>query len=174
MRSFALVLLLTLHTNAIESQTRKEKKELKAQEQEVQFEKMQKLLNSEAYEFNADWATSFQGRRVNLVTNPNHMKIDKGRAKIYLPYYGVAHTSSLAFTNDGGIVFEGGLEGYTIKVNEKKKEITVTFRCRAKRELLDFVLTVYGSGGSRLNANSSIRTSMKYEGHVTSLESQQP
>jgi len=161
--------ILILFSALVFGQTKREKKELKQREQEKQFEATKQLLDSATYEFNADWANSFQGRRISLVTNPNHLKMNKNEAKIYLPYYGIAHTSNAAFANDGGVVFEGSVEDYQFKVNEKKKEITITFRCRATRETLDFSLTVYASGNSRLTVNSSIRTGVKYEGRTSSL-----
>ena len=162
----ALTLILLLLTLAASGQTRKEKKEMKEKEREEQFVATGQLLESGSFEFNADWANSFQGARINLVTNPNHLRMEGESAKIYLPYYGVAHTSDLAFSNQGGIVYEGSLEDYRLEVNEKKMEYTIRFRCKADRENLEFIMTVYASGHSRLNVNSNIRTGMTYEGQT--------
>ncbi len=163
-RTWSLILLMLTLTLA--GQTRKEKKELKEREKEAQFQTTSELLDSKTFEFNADWANSFQGARINLVTNPNHLRMDGDKADIYLPYYGVAHTSDMAFSNQGGIVYEGSVEDYRLEVDEKKKEFTIRFRCRAKRENLEFMLTVYASGHSRLNVNTNIRTGMTYEGET--------
>ena len=162
----AITLVLLLLTLAASGQTRKEKKELKEKERVEQFTSMGQLLESGSYEFNADWANSFQGARINLVTNPNHLRLEGEKAKIHLPYYGVAHTSDLAFSSQGGIIFDGSVEEYRLEENEKKKEYTVRFRCRADRENLEFILSVYASGHSRLNVNSNIRTGMTYEGQT--------
>ena len=160
------ILLLVLISTSVFAQTKKEKKEMKAQEEAKQFEIIKELIDSGAYEFYADWANSFQGRRINLITNPNHLKMNREEASIYLPYFGVAHNSSPAYSNMGAMEFEGTVEGYKIKINEKKKQTTVTFRCKAKREVIDFTLTVFPDGNSRLNANSSVRTGMNYDGRT--------
>jgi len=167
-RNFLLFLVLISATSW--AQTKQEKKEMKAREEAEQFEDIKKLINSGAYEFYADWANSFQGRRINLITNPNHLKMNQKEASIYLPYFGVAHNSSPAYSNMGAMEFEGTVENYMIKVNEKKKQTTVSFRCKAKREVIDFTLTVFPDGNSRLNANSSVRTGMKYDGRTTTPE----
>lgn len=168
-----LILALLMFSTALFCQTRQERKETKAREQEKQFAATKELLDSLAYEFSADWANSFQGVRINLVTNPNHLRMKSDQVKIYLPYYGVAHTSNAAFSNDGGIVYEGSVQDYRQTVNEKKKEITIRFRCRAKREIYEFTLTVYASGNSRLNVNSNIRTGMTYEGKTSTLSAKE-
>ena len=165
-----LLLLVMISFSAI-SQTKKEKKEMKAQEEEKNFAAINEVIDSGSYEFNADWANSFQGRRVNLVTNPNYMKIDKDQASIYLPYYGVAHNSAPAYSNMGAIEFKGVLENYKVKVNDKKKQTTVTFRCTAEKEVVDFTLTLFPEGNGRLNANSNVRTSVNYDGKMATENS---
>ena len=168
LRNFLLLFVLIAATSF--AQTKKEKKEMKAREEAKQFEAVKELIDSGAFEFYADWANSFQGRRINLVTNPNHLKMNQKEASIYLPYFGVAHNSSPAYSNMGAMEFEGTVEDYVIKVNEKKKQTVVSFRCRAKREVIDFSLTVFPDGNSRLNANSSVRTGMNYEGRTSAPE----
>ena len=161
-----MLLLLVLISASVFAQTKKEKKEMKAQEEEEKFAAMKELIDSGTYEFYGDWATSFQGRRISLVTNANHLKMNGEEASMYLPYYGVAHNSSPAYSNMGAMEFKGTVENYKVKVNEKKKQVTVTFRCKAKREVLDMTLLVFPDGNSRLNSNSSVRTGVNYEGRT--------
>lgn len=167
-RNFLLFVVLVSATSW--AQTKQEKKEMKAREEAEQFEAIKELIDSGTYEFYADWANSFQGRRINLITNPNHLKMNQKEASIYLPYFGVAHNSSPAYSNMGAMEFEGTVENYKISVNEKKKQTTVSFRCKAKREVIDFTLTVFPDGNSRLNANSSVRTGMNYDGRTMNPE----
>ena len=167
-RNFLLFVVLVSATSW--AQTKQEKKEMKAREEAEQFEAIKELIDSGTYEFYADWANSFQGRRINLITNPNHLKMNQKEASIYLPYFGVAHNSSPAYTNKGAMEIEGTVENYNISVNEKKKQTTVSFRCKAKREVIDFTLTIFSDGNSRLNANSSVRTGMNYDGRTTNPE----
>ena len=164
-------MILALFSGILYCQNRKELKDQKAKEEGEQYEVTRMLLDSGSFEFNAEWATSFQGVRVNLVTNPNYLRIDPEKASIYLPYLGVAHTSNEAFSSTGGIVFEGRLENYQLKANDKKKQFNLRFRCRAQSEILDFDMLVYANGSARVNANSSTRTSVKYLGKIKAGDS---
>ncbi len=164
-RILALLLLLSISLVGT-GQTKKEKKELKAQQEEEQFAGMKNHIESGTYEFNADWANSFQGKRVNLVTNPNYLRLDQDKARIYLPYFGVAHNSAPAYSNMGAMEFEGSVDNYKVKINDKKKQVVVTFRCRAEKEVIDFTLSVFPDGNARLNANSNVRTSVNYDGKM--------
>ena len=164
------LLLFTLIFATSFAQTRKEKKEMKAMEEAKQFEAIKELIESGTFGFYADWANSFQGRRINLITNPNHLKMNQKQASIYLPYFGVAHNTSPAYSNLGAMEFEGTVENYKIKVNEKKKQTVVSFRCKAKHEVIDFSLSVFPDGNSRLVANSTVRTGMTYDGRTTAPE----
>ncbi len=167
---FAFLFLSSMIAAPVLGQTKQEKKQLKAEQEEADFQVHQTLIESKNYEFRADWANPFRRGRISLVTTPNYMILEEGEARIHLPYFGVAHNSSPAYSGDTGIVFEGTYENYKLEINDKKKEITVRFTCNAKKETLDFNLLVYSSGNSRLNVTSTIRDGIKYDGKTAPIE----
>ena len=167
---FALLFFSSLIVAPVFGQTKQEKKQLKAEQEEADFQVNKTLIESKDYEFRAEWANPFRRGRISLVTTPNYLILEEGEARIHLPYFGVAHNSSPAYSGDTGIVFEGTYEDYKVEVNDKKKEITVRFKCMAKKENLDFNLLVYPSGNSRLNVTSTMRDGINYDGKTASIE----
>lgn len=155
---FAIVLL---SVSTVVGQSKKEKKEQAAA---AEFENIKKLIDSKSYVFEAEWANTFGGKRINLTTNPNYLKITKDSADIFLPYFGVGHTSNNYKSGEGGIVFKGILEEYDVVINEKKQTHTIKFKGRNKSELYEFSMLVYKSGNSNVNVNSSGRSGIKYDG----------
>ena len=78
MKNMMLFLLLSnLIVAPLLGQTKEEKKEQKAIQEAEEFENMKALIDKKVYEFQADWTTSNQGARVNLMTRANLLKINK-------------------------------------------------------------------------------------------------
>jgi len=158
-------LLITLVYAPTYGQTKKEKRAEKAAKD---FNKIKELIDGKAYSFEAEWATTQQGRRISLVTNPNYLQINKDSANIRLPYFGVAHTSTMAYngSDGGGITFKGAIENYEVSVDEKKQKIIIKFLTNSKKESSNFILTVFKSGSSNLSASSNIRSNISYDGNT--------
>lgn len=170
MKKLLVLFLLTALVYApITGQTKKEKRNEKAAKD---FEKMKTLMDEKVYSFEAEWATTQQGRRINLITNPNFMHITKDSADIRLPYFGIGHTSTMAYgsSDGGGIVFNGEIENYEVSVDEKKKKIIIKFITNSKIESSNFLLTVFKSGSSQLSVSSSIRSNITYEGNTGKIK----
>lgn len=164
MRKITLLLVtMMLCSHALYSQS---KKELKAEEAAKEFEAMNTLIDSKNFEFQADWATSQGGRRVNLTTSANMLKIENDSANIYLPYFGTMTSGGAAMTSDGGINFTGEIESYKKTVNEKKQKIIVQFSARTSNDKYDFYMTIYKGGNSLITLNSNYRSVIKYDGRT--------
>lgn len=166
-----LILLFLFVVIAIPSiaQTKEEKKQMKEEKAAEEFKATTILTNSGTFKFEATWATTQKGKRINLTTNPNYLKIDNETADIYLPYFGVVHSPG-AMGGDGGIIAEGKVENYRVDLNEKKQRTTIRFKAKGKNDSFDFTLTVYPNGNSNLNVNSNSRNSISYDGRISELE----
>lgn len=160
-RSWILLTIVLLSVATLTAQSKKEKKKQAAAEE---YERIQKLIESKSYVFEADWADTFSGKRINMTTNANYLKIMKDSADIFLPYFGVGHANNNYKSGEGGVTFKGVLEEYDVTVNEKKQTHTIKFKARNKIELFEFSLLVYKSGNSTVNVNSSGRSGIRYDG----------
>ena len=165
-----LFLFFTFAASPVIAQTKEEKKKQKEELALKEYETTKALINSKTYNFQAEWATSQKGRRINLSTNPNHLKIENDEADIYLPYFGEVHSSSIGLSTEGGIVFEGTIENYKVEFNDKKQKAVIKFSANGKYDRFDFTLIVYKSGSSNLNVTSNIRSTIKYDGKINELK----
>jgi hypothetical protein len=155
------------------SQSKSEKKKLKEEKSLKEFEMTKSLINSHAYMFVANWAGTQKGRRIDLTTNPNSLKIEKDQADIYLPYFGIVHSSSYGLKDEGGIVFNGTVNNYKVEINDEKQKITISFSAKGKNDQFDFTLTVFKNKNSSLLVYSNIRNSINYDGNLMDLEKEE-
>lgn len=167
MLSIALFLIVWPASDLAYAQEKKRSnKEKKIQE----FEATLGLLEQGNYEFIANWAYTNLGYRINLLTNPNHLKMEDGIATIRLPFYGDINTPNVMLNQAGGLVFEGEVENLSIEANEKKREIFVRFQAKVSTEVLEFTLKVFPNGNSSLRVISNQRSRINYDGKTRPLK----
>ncbi|WKK66408.1 DUF4251 domain-containing protein [Lutimonas zeaxanthinifaciens] len=159
----ALTLIFFMIFSISFGQTKKEKKAAKSLKE---YEQMKEVISGEAYDFQAEWATTLQGRRINLTSNANFMRIRKDSANIYLPYFGQSSSGGVAMTTNGGIEFSGLMQDYKVSYDDKKQKIVVQFNANSKNERYQFNMTVFKAGNTIMNVNSNYRTGIKYEGNT--------
>ena len=168
MKKTSLLLLISFLLNTVVfSQS---KKELKAEQSAKEYEVMNTLIDSQNFEFEADWATSQQGRRVNLNSSSNFLRIKNDSAEIYLPYFGTLSSGAAAMNNEGGINFAGIMEDYEMSVNEKKQQISVQFNATTKNDRFQFRMTIYKGGNTLVNLSSNYRSVIKYDGNTRKIQ----
>jgi len=164
-----LLVLVIFVTSPIIAQTKEEKKAAKAENSLKEYEAMKELVNSKSLMFVADWTTTQKGRRVDLMSNPNFIKIDNKNADIFLPFFGVSQIA--AYGAGGGIEFKGEVENYNVKFDDKKQKATVKFKGKNdKSENFDFTIQIFGGGSTSVNVNSNHRNNARYNGKTTILE----
>jgi len=165
MKNMMLFLLLSnLIIAPLLGQTKEEKKEQKAIQEAEEFENMKAVIDKGIYEFRADWTTSSQGGRVNLMSRANLLKINKDSIDVNLSYFGVLQSGSSAISNQQGVVFNGPMDNYSVERNEKKRKIMVKFNTKGRHDQFQFYLTVNRNGNSTLSVTSPVRSSSKYDG----------
>ncbi len=153
--------LLFIVSNPVLAQS---KKELKKQVELKEYTKTKKLIQGGIYTFEATSANTQKGRRIDLTTSFNSLKINNSHAAADLPFFGFSQVSS--FKGDGGIKFDSENVDYKIEYNDKKHRITIKFKAKNKAETFDLFLTVYSDATATLNVSSSQRDFMSYRGNV--------
>lgn len=156
-----IVTLILIVSNPILAQS---KKELKKQAEQEQYTKTKKLIESGLYTFEATSANTQKGRRVDLTTSFNSLKINNSNAVADLPFFGISQVSH--FKGDGGIKFDTKNIDYKIEHNDKKYRITIKFKAKNKTETFDLFLTVFADASATLNVSSSQRDFMSYRGAI--------
>lgn len=155
----AIFLLIIL---SVPSWAQKKSKEEKQQ----LYEQAVKLIENGEYEFIAEWAYTQKGRQVNLMSNPNFLRVVEQEATAELPYFGVITSGSAAYGGDSGIAVKGEMTKYSLLKKDKKLRVIIKFSVRKATELLDFTLTVNGPESTTLVVTSSVRQSIRYVGKL--------
>ena len=83
------------------------------------------------------------GRRINLGSNSNFLRIKNDSAQIYLPYFGTLTNGAAAMTNDTGVEFSGLIENYEMTVDDKKQKISVTFNDHNKKRYVQLLFDYF-------------------------------
>ena len=159
-----LLVIFTLSGTLLNAQTKEEKKKLKEETAQKEYEATKLLIDSGIYTFQANWANTQKGRRISLQGNPTYLKIDDNNVDAYLPYFGALHSPTIG--GGGAIKFEGTVKNYKVKYNDKKKKATVLFNAKNTSENFDINLSIYKSGKASLSVTSNKRNSITYDGVV--------
>ena len=147
--------------NSVSSQSKKEKKE---QEQEKRYKEMAALVEKREIEFEAEWASAQQGARINLIGNPNHVRIIGDSISVYLPYFGVRTGGGGAYGGGGGIKIENKIEDLEIEYDDKKRKINLKFKAFDGTENVEFYMSIFAGGNTNINAFSNTRSNISYDG----------
>ena len=160
-----LFVIFSLANTLVEAQTKEEKKRLKEETAQKEYEATKLLIDSGSYTFQANWANTQKGRRINLQGNPTYLKMDDGNVDAYLPYFGNIQSPTIG--GGGAIEFEGTVKNYKAKYNDKKKKATILFNAKNTSENFDINLSIYKSGSASLSISSNKRNSITYDGIIT-------
>ena len=166
-KTVIIVFVFTLMNTIVFAQS---KKELKKEQEQKEYQEIKTLIEGQNYEFEAEWATSQSGRRINLGSNSNFLRIKNDSAQIYLPYFGTLTNGAAAMTNDTGVEFSGLIENYEMTVDDKKQKISVKFNTTTKNDTFNFYLTFFRGGNTLINLNSNFRSAIKYDGKTREIK----
>ncbi|MFD1294951.1 DUF4251 domain-containing protein [Lutibacter holmesii] len=162
-----LILLLSFMVQPTFSQS---KKELKAEKKQEDYLKIKELINSKQYEFTGEWATSSKGKRINLMSNPTYMKIDNTTGDGFFPFFGTSFSGSGYGLGSGGIEFKNELKEYEVTFNDKKQTATIKFKVDGENDNYDVTTKVFAEGNTTIIINSNNRSVMNYSGKTKALE----
>jgi hypothetical protein len=121
------------------------------------------LLDNHHFRFIADWATSENGRRMEL-DNENDLDISKEEIKVNLPYFGTSYSSRID-PSDNGIRFTLKNFDYTT-LKRKKDGWNIVIKGKDASNSPTLNLTVFSNGKATLQVTSSNRQSISYDGYI--------
>ena len=162
----ALILLVSITFFISNNTIAQSKKELKKEQQKEDYQKTKDFIDNEDFVFEADWATSYKGKRINIAGDGYTLIIKRDGSIAYLPFYGRAY-SGTSYGGDGGIKFEVEGVSYDTQHNDKKTKTKIKYEIKHKSENYDIYLTVYSNGNANLSISSNNRSNMTYNGKIT-------
>ncbi len=150
---FIVLIVLTLFSISVSSQTRDQKKK----------EEVKRLIESRNYLFSPQSVTPLSGNTFQL-TSEYFLKVNKDSLDSHLPYFGVAFNARFGST-DSPLTFASTDFNYSIKESRKGGyEITIRIN---KPDDPDLILLSVSSGGyATLRVNSMNRQSISFYGEI--------
>lgn len=136
---------------------------------ETRFENFRSLteyISSRNFEIENEWAIPIRGNRINLIDNPNHIKVRGDSVEIYLPYFGVRHIGGGYGQREGGIVFEGLAENLEVVEDPDNRNVVLKFQGEQGNEDLQFFITIFPNGRTNTTVSSSQRDAITYRGSL--------
>ncbi|MGL1886072.1 MAG: DUF4251 domain-containing protein [Reichenbachiella sp.] len=168
MRSLVLILLLLLGlVVVVYGQDRKAKKK---EAQQEAYLATKEIIESGAYGFEATWATTQKGRRINLIGNGNSFVMEDGYVTANFPYFGVSQVPSM--TGNGGITMNGEIKDLEVKYKDKKMKMVVSFKTNDSEtnEGLTVFINIGKGGNVSMSVSSTNRSRISYDGELKVLE----
>ena len=147
-----------------QEKTKKELKEEKKLEKQKQVEAM---VNAKEFVFIGRTALPSGMRPVNLSSNPNYVKYHPDLIESEMPFFGKA-TGAIAYGGDTGLKFKGKPEEYTVVKN--KKNFQVSAKVKVAGDQFHLFLTVSSEGSATLSITSNNRSSISYQGEISTPE----
>ncbi|TBW29200.1 DUF4251 domain-containing protein [Gramella sp. KN1008] len=136
------------------------------------YEDLNRLVNSGEFQIENDWANPIGGTNINLIGNTNYIRFKKDSVEIFLPYFGVRHTGG-GYGNTGGIKYDGLSKNMEINKKPEKKKVEISFDGTQDGENLEFYISLFSNGNTTTSVNSSQRSSISYQGNLSSLEEEE-
>uniref|UniRef100_UPI00321660AD DUF4251 domain-containing protein n=1 Tax=uncultured Draconibacterium sp. TaxID=1573823 RepID=UPI00321660AD len=168
MKNIVLITLLMFSVVALSAQeTKKSKKEKRAERETKLVEQTKNLIEAETWQFDATQMLPARGRSRTLTT-PYNVVVKDEMVDSYLPYFGVAHTADYGSTNSP-MIFKAPVESYTTK-NGKKGSYIIKFKTQNKNDNLEYTFTISSNGSTSLSVNSTNRQYISYYGNLVPVE----
>ncbi|ALM07036.1 hypothetical protein SB49_03885 [Sediminicola sp. YIK13] len=153
-------------------------------------QKLEELVRAKSFQIECDWAVPLMtnslnsisnagflplgstGNQINLIGNPNFLKVEGDTISAYLPYFGERQMGGAYSNSDNAIQFKGIPKNYEVMEDRKTGSKEISFNINNKTESFRVFITLSPNLTSNINVNSSERFSIRYRGDVMSIPSE--
>ena len=102
--------------------------------------------------------------RINLIGNPNYLKVKGDSVLAFLPYFGQRQRGG-GYNNDGGgIKFEGIPKNYEVTKNNENQRQDIRFDINENSENFSVLVSIFPNLNTTINVNSTQRSPISYDG----------
>lgn len=148
-------IVLLLGGQPLCGQTKKEKREQKAQQ-------VKELIESKRFTIDVNRAVPMGGRSLNL-TSPYTLEMRGDSALSYLPYFGRAYT--IPYGGGDGLRFEKSITDYQTSFN-KKGTAQIKFRARTDDDTYTFNVQIFSNGSATINVGPVNKQHITFHGEL--------
>lgn len=145
----------------------KTKQQIKEEKKLAKQKEVQALIDSKEYEFVAVTAYPQGTRSIDLISNPNYLRIKNDSIFSEMPYFGRAF-AGVGYGGSGGLDFKGPVQDFSLTKN--KKDYTIKAKVKDNSDSYTVILTVFFEGNASLTINSVHRNSINYRGSIDKIK----
>ena len=160
--SISICWLLALSITAL---AQNDHNQSKNQKKEKKYEVLKTLIQSENYQFVGRTATASKGKQIDLTSRNNFLKVSVPKATASMPYFGRAYIGGYS-GGDGGINFDGQMDNYEIKYNDKKMRVNVNFKVKGESDTFTCSMTISSLDNVSLTITSFKKKVISYRGYI--------
>lgn len=102
--------------------------------------------------------------RFSLSANEDYLELKHDSTSARLSYFGELRTSGYSDARDTNIEFNNTVSDYKVKINEKKRHISMSFKVKNDTEQFNIKLLLFSSQKGNLTVYGSNRTTIRYDG----------
>ena len=129
------------------------------------------LIDGKLYQFTGRWAYPQKGGQVDLMTRPNFLKIENDLVSADMPYFGEVTGGNAGYGGSGGgITFNSEKKDYTVKYNDKKENITISFKVMDGMESYNCIFILSSVSSVSLSISGTSRQIIRYMGEISGIE----
>ncbi|MCV9932977.1 DUF4251 domain-containing protein [Flavobacterium sp. LS1R47] len=159
----SILLVLSFFLSISVFAQKKSSKELKAEKELLLQKKIETLIDSKNFVFEAQKISPRGGRVIFLDYNTYFLKFNEEKVTCDLPFFGRGY--NIGYGSDGGIKFDGKPED--IKVEKKNKSYNIKAIVKGKDDVYNLMFSVFFNGSTTLSVNSNNRSSITYYGEIS-------
>lgn len=130
------------------------------------------LIKSGKFEIVHEWAMPLGGNMINLIGNPNFIRLKEDSLDVFLPYFGVRHSGG-GYGSEGGIKYEGPAKNLSITHDDRRNTYMMKFEGNQDSENLRFMVTIFPNGETNTSVNSSQRNTISYRGKLRPIKEEE-
>jgi hypothetical protein len=145
----------------------KTKQQIKEEKKLAKQKEVELLLDGKEFEFVAVTAYPQGTRSIDMISNPNYLRLKKDSIFSEMPYFGRAF-AGVGYGGGGGLDFKGPVQDFSISKN--KKDYTIKAKVKDNSDSYNVILTVFFEGNASLTINSIHRNSINYRGSIDKIK----
>ena len=161
-RILIITCLILLFYPGFPQEMKKSRKDIRAERESKRIEKINTLLDSRNYVFNATHALPMGGTSIYL-TSSYDLTIIGDSVEAFLPFFGVAYQAEYG-GRDGGIKFSEPIREYTVEPTKAGKMIKI--EVKAPKDIYRMTLSASRLGYATLQVTCNNRQPIQFYGTI--------
>ncbi len=160
------LLLISSYSNAQDIKlTRKERKEVRKAQMNVNFHILDSLLNERNFVLEADFLEDKYGMRLPVMSNVNFIKVNQSNSVLQ-----TGTVSGFGYNGVGGVTAEGRIGSWDINKNVKDLSYTLRFSVLTQIGSYDVILTVNSENNASATVTGLWPGKLTWVGHLYTLD----